>query len=123
LILSGFDSGIQLPAGFPGAITNLTIEGWIRRAESNRASLEFEGGEFLAGSAGGLSFGLTHDGRLYVSHIGIVSFYSTTHLADTNWHHVAVTRAGKSLNFFADGALNSTVACPANFDFSGAHAL
>lgn len=123
LILSGFDSGIQLPAGIPGAITNLTIEGWIRRAESNRASLEFEGGEFLAGSAGGLSFGLTHDGRLYVSHIGFVSFYSTTRLADTNWHHVAVTRAGKSLNFYADGALNSTVACPANFDFSGAHAL
>lgn len=122
-VLSGFNSGVQLPAGFPGAITNLTIEGWIRRAETNRASLEFEGGEFLAGSAGGLSFGLTHEGRLYVSHIGIVSFYSKTHLTDTNWHHVAVTLAGKQLNFFADGALDSTVACPASFDFSGPHAL
>ena len=99
LVFTGGTSALALPGSFAITSRQFSVEGWIRRASTALAGSDFEAGQFFGGSAGGFTFGLTHAGRLYVSHVGVVSFYSTTALADTAWHHVAVSRTGRAIFF------------------------
>ncbi len=122
-VFGGGTDALALPTTFKLSSQEFTVESWIKRSESNRASLDFEAGQFFGGSANGFTFGLTHQGQLYLSHVGVVTFYSTTTLTDTNWHHVAVTREGGNLRFYVDGVLASTVACSVVFDLNGPFAI
>lgn len=119
----GSHDALLLPASFQLTSQEFAVEGWIRRADPNLAGNDAEAGEFFANSDQGLAFGLMHDGRLYLSHIGVVSFRSTTAIRDTNWHHVAVVRSASELRFFADGLLASTTPCNVSFSLSGPYAL
>lgn len=123
LEFGGSHDSLLLPTSFKFTNQDFTVECWIRRANANAAGNDAEGGEFFAGSSGGFSFGLTHEGRLYLSHVGIVSFYSTTSIRDTEWHHAAVTRSGGNLRFYLDGHLNATVPCSAEFSLTGPFAI
>ncbi len=122
-VFRGGASALALPVSFPVTSKQFSVEGWIRRASTALASSDFEAGQFFGGSTGGFTFGVTHAGRLYVSLIGITSFYSTTALVDTAWHHVAVSRTADALLFYLDGSLTDVVSCAANFSLSGPYAI
>ena len=122
-VFSGKASAVSLSPSFTLDSEEFSVESWIRRADSTLAGSDPEAGQFFGGSAGGFTVGLTHTGLLYLSHIGVVSFYSTTALRDTGWHHVAVTRTGGALRFYLDGVLRDTVPCTVNFDLSGPYAI
>ncbi len=122
-VFGGGADALRLPASFQLPSQEFTIETWVKRANTNNVGSDAEGGEFFAGSANGVSFGMTHTGVLYCGKVGVVSFYSTSSLRDTNWHHVAVTHATNALNFYADGALISTVSASAVFDLAGPYAI
>jgi len=118
----GFDA-LQLPAEFHLTSQEFSVETWIRRANPNRAGTDEAGGQLLGGSTGGFSFGLLHTGQLYISHVGIENFFSSTSITDTNWHHVAVVREGAMLKFFVDGSLAGSVGCNVNFTLTGPYAI
>lgn len=119
----GGHDALMLPSGFALSSQNFSVECWIKRASTSVASNDPEAGEFFANSNQGLAFGLVHDGRLYLSHIGNVSFYSTTSLRDLGWHHVAVVREGGTISFFADGVLDNSQPCSATFNLTGPYAI
>ena len=119
----GTHDAFLLPGDFALGSQNFTIECWIKRDSTAVASNDPEAGEFFANSNNGLAFGLVHDGRLYLSHIGNVSFYSTTSLRDLGWHHVAVVRDGGTISFFADGTLANSQPCSATFSLVGPYAI
>ena len=122
-VFGGGADALKLPAAFHLPSQEFTIETWVKRANTNNVGSDAEGGEFFAGSANGISFGMTHTGVLYCGKVGVVSFYSTSSLRDTNWHHVALTHAANSFGFYADGALISTVPTTAVFDLTGPYAI
>lgn len=123
LVLDGRSDAIQLPPEFKLTSQDFSVEAWVRRASDSLASRDVEAGEFFANGNQGFAFGLTHDGRLYLSHIGVVSFYSTTALRGTNWNHVAVSREGGTLNFYLNGTLANSMACGVNFNLGAPYAV
>lgn len=122
-VFGGNDDAVVLPATFGLTSQEFTVEAWIKRSDPVRAGLPFLAGEFFAGGANGFSFGLTDQGHLYISHVGVANYYSSTSLRDTNWHHVAVTREGGNLRFYLDSILVSTVPCSVVFDLKGPYAI
>ncbi len=122
-LFGGGQDALSLPTGFRLRTQEFTFEGWIKRADTNRAGLDPEGGQVFGGSARGISFGLTHEGRLYVSQVGVTNFYSTSSIRDTNWHHVAIARAGTNLRFYSDGALVTDVVSSTVFELAGPYAI
>lgn len=123
LLLDGRSDAIQLPTEFKLTSQDFSVEAWVRRASDSVASRDVEAGEFFANGNQGFAFGLTHDGRLYLSHVGVVSFFSTTTLRDTNWNHVAISREGGTLNFFLNGTLANSQACNVTFNLNGPYAV
>ena len=116
-------SALVLPPAFSMPSQDFSVECWIRRGSATVAGNDFEAGELFGGSEQGFTFGLTHEGRLYLSHVGVVSFYSTTRLIDREWHHVGVVRRGTLLEFYADGVLTDKVPCAVNFRLAGPYAI
>ena len=122
-VFSGRQSALSLSPSFSLDSQEFSVESWIRRSDASFTGADGDGGQLFAGSFGGFSFGLTHNGALFLSHVGVVNFFSTTALKDTGWHHVAVTRTGGVLRFYLDGVPRGTVPCTVNFDLSGPYAI
>jgi hypothetical protein len=86
-------------------LQNLTIEAWIKRGSTNVASLTPGGGAIMAYGGGGYSFVLEDNGKLGLGVVdGVNSSIGTPTVADTNYHHVAMTRNGTNVVFYVDGA-------------------
>ena len=94
-------------------LQDLTIEAWIKRASATDISLDDdnqdgavagEGGIVFGYGRGGYGFGLLNNGQLILSKIDVDGILSTGVVADTNWHHVAVTKSGQTAAFYVDGA-------------------
>ena len=99
-----------------GTATNLqlqdfTVESWIRRSDTSRASQDPWGsGAIFCASWGGYGFAVWDDGQLVLTKIGYDGVESTQRITDTNYHHVAVTKDGSAVSFYVDG--NAEVAAP-----------
>ena len=101
-----------------------TIEAWVRRRNLAQAGVHPLGvGVIFGGSAKGYSLVLTREGQLYMSHVGIYSVYATGRIIDTEWHHVAMVRAGTTLRFYIDGQPAGTVEYATQFEFVGPYAI
>ncbi len=94
-------------------LQELTIEAWVKRASPIQISLDDnnedgavagEGGIVFGYGRGGYGFGLLNNGQLLLSRIDLDGIYSISVVADTNWHHVAVTKSGATAMFYIDGA-------------------
>lgn len=88
---------VPLPAA------EFTIEAWVQRADVTKAGLGTEGGVILGGDVGAYAMALTHEGRPYLSHVGVANYYGDVRVTDTGWHHMAVTRKDGQLRFYVDG--------------------
>src|SRR5437867_10320098 len=100
-------------------LQSFTVEAWIRRSSRSQASFDADGVAVIFGySLGGYAFGIFNDGRLLLSKVGESGINSTLSVTDTNWHHVAVTKAGNSVAFYVDGVAESTPAYDPGFVFT-----
>jgi hypothetical protein len=81
-------------------LQNFTIEAWIQRASSTNVSVHSSDAEFFSY---GYAFGITNDGRIFLSKEGVSSIMPSAGLTDTNFHHVAVTKSGSMVVFYVDG--------------------
>src|SRR5437773_6917447 len=99
----GYNDSVMI--GNPAALQlqNFSIEAWIKRANTNQASLDtFTVGSIFGYGYGGYIFALSDDGRLTLGHVGFTGINSTMSIKDTNWHHVAVTKVAGTVAFYVD---------------------
>ena len=103
-VLDGNGDGISL--GNPAALQmqNLTIEGWIKRASATSVSGGSGGNAVLLGyGVGGYCFWMEYNGVLHFNRNGDYASPGGPTITDTNFHHVAVAKAGSSITFYLDG--------------------
>jgi subtilisin family serine protease len=103
-------------------LQNLTIEAWIKRASATVLSLDpgYNGMLFSYGSFGyGLYIGLSNN-LVSLSKIGLDHTTGTgsPQIADTNWHHVAVTKSNTTVVFYIDGAAYPAPTYSSTFQFT-----
>ena len=86
-------------------LQDFTIETWIQRgsASSSTSDPQLTTGIFMAYGYGGYGFGIYDDGSLFLTRVGIDAVTIPNLITDTNWHHVALTKAGTNVVFYVDG--------------------
>jgi hypothetical protein len=108
----------RVDLGNPAALRMqyFTIEAWVKRANATDISLDDnnqdgsqagEGGLVLSYGTYGYGFGVYNDGRLVLPEIDVDGIFSTNVIADTSWHHIAVTKSPFATTFYIDGAIAS----------------
>jgi hypothetical protein len=115
-----FDTNNYVGATFVPIPQNFTLEAWVKmnalsgesvifaEDQSGDATQEFRLGVDANGHvyfAMSDSTGTTHGLRASSTY----AFLSNTALGTTNWHHVAVTKSGKTFTYVIDGVLDLTM--------------
>ncbi len=121
----GFDGtdgegvGVGNPANLQ--LQDFTIDAWLKRS---RLDIAGDGpsheGAIVAYGHDGYAFGLLADGELFLTQVDESFIPSGTGLevTDTNFHHVAVTKAGTSVVFYLDGTPGAAVSYGPTFSFT-----
>ncbi|MCC7373486.1 MAG: chitobiase/beta-hexosaminidase C-terminal domain-containing protein [Verrucomicrobiales bacterium] len=118
LAFNGLDSKVALSGGRDLPVTNFTLEAWIQRQDKAVATLGGTGnGVIFAYGNGGLGFGIFHDGRLFLTQVGVGFVASPPAVVDLEWHHVGVTKTGSNIRFYVDGVRQSESEYDATFSF------
>jgi hypothetical protein len=104
-IFDGNRDGVQIGTATNLQLQNFSIEAWIKRASTTTVSFNGNGfgSIFSMGGSGGYWFHLKSDSSLALGKLQFSDVASTAQIVDTNWHHVAVTKAGTTVSFFLDG--------------------
>jgi len=120
-----FDGNGVVELGHPAKLQlqDFTIEAWVKRSRPGQASPEPGGGEILGYGHNGYAVGMTDDGLLYLAQLDVSAVYSTILITDLQFHHLAVTKAGRSVAFYVDGALDRKATYSATFTFETAMAI
>jgi hypothetical protein len=116
--LDGSGDGVRVGNPAELRLQNFTIEGWIKRGNVLRASSNPGGGSIFAYGHGGYSLGMFDNGVLFFSRVGVSYVGSSVAITDTNFHHVAVTKAGTTVVFYIDGTPHAAPSYSASFTFS-----
>jgi hypothetical protein len=120
-VFHGTNDGLVLGNPANMQLQDFSIEGWAKRADPSVATANGEsGGSFLGYDTGGYSFGVFNDGRLRLTKVGYDSVESPALLTDTNFHHVAVAKAGSTVVFYLDGVAYLAPAYDPGFIYSSA---
>ncbi|MCW5550792.1 MAG: immunoglobulin domain-containing protein [Verrucomicrobiae bacterium] len=101
-------------------LQNFTIEAWVKRASTAKVSA-FQGADGLIFSYGTGGYGLGLDresGRPFLSHIRASAVIANTSVADTNFHHLAVTKSGGTVVFYVDGVAHAVPEYAPTFTFT-----
>ena len=122
----GFDGdGVVVGSASNLRVQTLTIECWIKRAsttQSTRGALG--GGTFFGFGLGGYTFGMLGNGSLGFGKAGVSQVLTAPGLvADSNYHHVAVTKSGNSVVFYVDGTAYAAPAYDPGFTFGTSAAV
>ncbi len=122
-VFDGNRDGVYVGTNSNLRLQDLSIEGWIKRSSATQASFDGNGnGEiFVVGTyPGGCRFGIRQtDNHLEFGKPSDIQVSSAAQVADTNWHHVAVTRKGTQVVFYVDGVSYAAPAYTAGpFSFS-----
>ncbi len=98
-------SGEGVTVGNPAALQlqTFTIDAWIQRGSTTKASVTTGGGLIFSYGSAGYGFGLNDSGTLLLSQIGESEVTSTVVITNTTWHHVAVSKSGSAVIFYLDG--------------------
>src|SRR6185295_15607239 len=103
----GLGDGVSLGNPVSLQLQTLTIAAWLRRSSASVASLEEQnapGGEILLYGDSGYAFGIFDDGTVFLSKAQVSAVNAgSLKITDTDWHHVAVTKAADSVVFYVDG--------------------
>ncbi|MEW6157617.1 MAG: LamG-like jellyroll fold domain-containing protein [Verrucomicrobiota bacterium] len=117
-LFTGGHDAVVVPNVSELHLQELTIEAWIKRANSGTVSDSPGGAGIFSSGFGGYSLAITHDGRPAMSHVGVVQFTGMPRITDTSWHHLAVTKSSKTVRFYVDGVLTDTGELNAQFTFT-----
>jgi len=98
-------------------LQNFTIEAWIKRGSTTRASQEAGGGSIFAFGSGGFGVGILDNGTPYLTRIGIDNVAPNVAITDTAQHHFAVTKTGTTVVFYVDGVAYSVPAYSTTYTF------
>ena len=124
-VFDGNTDGVNIGAATNLHLQNYTIECWIKRASATAASLNGNGnGQIFTVGTGDFGFHIQQaDNRLVLGKAGGAEATSSAIVADTNWHHVAVTKMGAVVVFYVDGvAYPAPPYNPGTYTFSTASA-
>src|SRR5207249_698069 len=100
----GYNDGVSFGNPASLQLQNFTIEAWVKRSNTTKASLDiFQDGAIFGYGYGGYHFALLDDGRATMGKVGISGVNSSRAIRDTNWHHLAVTKSSGSVIFYIDG--------------------
>ncbi len=118
-------SGEGVVVGNPAnlRLQTFTIDAWIQRSSTTKASLSSGGGLFFSYGSGGYGLGMFDNGQLVLSQIDVSQVLSSVLITDTNWHHVAVAKSGSTVVFYIDGVAYPAAAYNPNFVFTSAAAI
>ncbi len=116
--LDGSGDGVRVGNPAELRLQSFTIEGWIKRGSVLRASSSPGGGSIFAYGQGGYSLGMFDNGILFLSRVGVNHVASSVGIADTKFHHVAVTKVGTAVVFYIDGTPHAAPPYGASFTFS-----
>jgi hypothetical protein len=106
-------------------LQNFTIEAWVQRNGTSMVSDDptANGGAaalFYFGSQG-YGMGMHSDGAISLTKIDVDDVNDDAYgakVTDTNWHHVAVTKAGAAVSFYIDGVGYPSVTYNSTFQFT-----
>ncbi|HEV2210475.1 MAG TPA: LamG-like jellyroll fold domain-containing protein [Verrucomicrobiae bacterium] len=116
-------SGGGVDCGTPAnlELQHFTIEAWIKRASSTKATWDiFNHGHVVSWVWGGFGFGLWDNGQIFLDKVGYASVTSTAALTDTNsFHHIAVTKFGTNVVLYLDGVGETMPPFDPGFVFNG----
>lgn len=106
-VFDGNRDGVMVGTGTNLHLQNFTIEGWIKRA--SKATLSFNGNSnacllAVGTDPGGLGITLRQsDGCLMLTKSTSVWENTEARVADTSWHHIAVTKQDRRVVIYIDG--------------------
>ncbi|HEX3086646.1 MAG TPA: LamG-like jellyroll fold domain-containing protein, partial [Pyrinomonadaceae bacterium] len=119
-------SGISL--GNPQQLRSqtFTIEAWVKRASTTKATVDSaDSGVIFGHGLQGYGFYLKNDGHLAFGKIGSYEILSVASgnlpdlaITDTNFHHVAVTRSTSNMIFYLDGVQGRATPLDDQFEFT-----
>ncbi|PWU11255.1 MAG: hypothetical protein C5B50_23760 [Verrucomicrobia bacterium] len=122
--LSGNGSYLSLTNSIGLQAQNFTIEAWIRRTSATLATESGNPGGLIFGyGPGGYTFGIYNDGRLTLSKVGVSEVTTTALVANTSFHHLAVTKNAATVVFYVDGVAYPAAAYDPGFTFSTTPAI
>ncbi|HNU49631.1 MAG TPA: Calx-beta domain-containing protein [Verrucomicrobiota bacterium] len=107
-------------------LQDFTLDAWIRRGRTDRITdvPSYPAAAILsAGAQRGYTLALTKDGQLFLGRVSSPGLYVPAGLTDTNWHHVAVTKAGTAVTFYRDGLKVGAGVLATDFQFQEAFTL
>ncbi len=106
-VFDGSQSGIEVGDAANLELQQFTVECWIKRLTNTLGGSIFEigSGPFPHGWSGaGWSFVLNNDGTLVLFDVSNAEeSQSSNAVADTLWHHIAVSKGATNLVFYIDG--------------------
>ena len=116
-VFDGNGSGVSVGNPPSLKLQVLTIEMWLKRGSSSVIG-NGNGAVLFGYDTGGYLLWMDASGALHFNRNGEV--YSTTGptIADTNWHHVAMTFSGNTVDFYLDGNLADSVSHSVTFTFT-----
>ncbi|MCL4786145.1 MAG: S8 family serine peptidase [Verrucomicrobia bacterium] len=119
-VFDGDSDGVNVGNPANLQLQDLSIEGWIKRTSATVPSFNGNGngtvfalGTGSLGGPGGYNFYVKANAQLAFGKSQAGEVVSGAIVADTNWHHVAVTKAGNTVTFYVDG-----VAYPASSPYN-----
>ena len=101
-------------------LQNFTIEAWVKRNSASVVSADggVSGHIFGYGSQGYVLL-YQNDGTLMLNKVGVSTVSSSSFkVADTNWHHLAVTKTNTTVYFYLDGVAYASSPFAATFTFT-----
>ena len=114
-------SGVKLGNPASLQLQDFTIEAWIKRGSDTVVSYGSGGNVGLFGCGwGGYLFGIASNGELGFNKLGDVAALPGPFINDTNFHHVALTKAGSEVVFYLDGQAYPMPTYTTTFTFTSA---
>lgn len=93
-------------------LQDFTISAYVKRDDLTK------GGLVLSYGQSGFGLGLTAEGRLILTQIGISGIDSgNLQITDTSFHHIAVTKSGSTVTFYLDGVASDAIVYRPTFSF------
>ena len=116
----GNGDGVQVISATNLQVQDFTIETWIKRSSSSVISYGSGGNATIFGyGTGAYNFFINASGNLIFSQEGNFDYVSGPSITDTNWHHVAMTKAGGTIVFYLDGVAYTTPPYDVTLTFTG----
>ena len=118
-VFDGRGDGVSVGNPASLQLQSFTIEAWIKRGSASVVSYGLYGDGIIFGYGyGGYGFYMDANGSPALTKLGISAVNSGVPIADTGFHHVAVTKSGSAVVFYVDGVAHPVAGYDPGFTFT-----